>query len=165
VADHRLLNTTLTFPIAWHNSKLDGVTGRVSTVNMKGFQAYWTFGHTRARYYPPEDGGLIPQGAPKPARAKKPAAGPHGAPKTNKILDLLKRRDGVTLTELANVTEADIDGKNLEDCTPVQLVDVDGDGQIDFVLVGDGYKNHWYEVFSLEQGTWKMIFSGLGYWL
>jgi hypothetical protein len=58
-----LLNTTITFPIAWHNSKLDGVTGRVSTTNLKGFQAYWTFGHTRARYFPPEDGGLIPQGA------------------------------------------------------------------------------------------------------
>ena len=56
--------TTITFPIVWHNSKLDGVTGRVSTTNMKGFQAYWTFGHTRARYYPPENGGLIPQGAP-----------------------------------------------------------------------------------------------------
>ncbi len=59
-----LLNTTITFPIAWHNSKLDGVTGRVSTTNLKGFQAYWTFGHTRARYFPPEDGGLIPQGSP-----------------------------------------------------------------------------------------------------
>ena len=52
-----LLNTTITFPIAWHNSKLDGVTGRVSTTNLKGFQAYWTFGHTRARYFPPENGG------------------------------------------------------------------------------------------------------------
>jgi len=58
-----LLNTTITFPIAWHNSKNDGVTGRFSTINMRGFIAYWTFGHTRARYYPPEDGGLIPQGA------------------------------------------------------------------------------------------------------
>lgn len=56
--------TTITFPIVWHNSKLDGVTGRVSTTNLKGFQAYWTFGHTRARYFPPEDGGLIFQGAP-----------------------------------------------------------------------------------------------------
>ena len=56
--------TTITFPIVWHNSKLDGITGRVSTTNMKGFQAYWTFGHNRARYYPPEDGGLIFQGAP-----------------------------------------------------------------------------------------------------
>src|ERR1700682_3651858 len=59
-----LLNTTITFPIEWHNSKLDGVTGRVSTTNLKGFQAYWTFGHTRARYFPPETGGLVPQGAP-----------------------------------------------------------------------------------------------------
>ena len=59
-----LLNTTLTFPISWHNSKLDGVTGRLSTTNMHGFQAYWTFGHTRARYFPPEVGGLISQGAP-----------------------------------------------------------------------------------------------------
>jgi hypothetical protein len=59
-----LLNTTLTFPISWHNSKLDGVTGRLSTTNMHGFQAYWTFGHTRARYFPPEVGGLVSQGAP-----------------------------------------------------------------------------------------------------
>lgn len=59
-----LLNTTITFPIAWHNSKLDGVTGRLSTTSIHGFQAYWTFGHTRARYFPPETGGLVPQGAP-----------------------------------------------------------------------------------------------------
>ena len=57
-----LPNTTITFPISWHNSKLDGVTGRVSTTNLHGFQAYWTFGHTRARYFFPETGGLISQG-------------------------------------------------------------------------------------------------------
>jgi hypothetical protein len=59
-----LLNTTITFPISWHNSKLDGVTGRVSTTNLHGFQAYWIFGHTRARYFFPEVGGLISQGTP-----------------------------------------------------------------------------------------------------
>jgi len=58
-----LLNTTITFPIAWHNSKLDGVTGRLSSIDLHGFQAFWTFGHTRARYFPPETGGLVPQGA------------------------------------------------------------------------------------------------------
>jgi hypothetical protein len=58
-----LLNTTITFPIAWHNSKLDGITGRVSTTNIRRFQAYWTFGHTWARYFPPENGGLIFRGA------------------------------------------------------------------------------------------------------
>jgi hypothetical protein len=57
-----LFNTPITFPIAWHNSKLDGVTARLSTVNLHGFQGYLTLGHTRARYFPPEVGGLIPLG-------------------------------------------------------------------------------------------------------
>ncbi len=55
-----LLNTTITFPIAWHNSKVDGVTGRVSTTNIHGFQAYYSFGHTQARYFPPQNGGVLP---------------------------------------------------------------------------------------------------------
>ncbi len=59
-----LLNTTISFPISWRNSKLDGFTGKVSTTNLKGFQAYWTFGHTRARFFFPENGGLIFQGTP-----------------------------------------------------------------------------------------------------
>jgi hypothetical protein len=54
-----LQNTTITFPIAWNRSKLDGVSGRVSTTNLHGFVAYWTFGHTRARYFPPQSGGLL----------------------------------------------------------------------------------------------------------
>jgi len=54
-----LFNTPITFPISWRKSKLDGVSGRVSTTNLKGFQAYLTFGHTRARFFGPETGGLI----------------------------------------------------------------------------------------------------------
>jgi hypothetical protein len=57
-----LFNTPIAFPVAWHNSKLDGVTARLSTVNLHGFQGYMTLGHTRARYFPPETGGLIPLG-------------------------------------------------------------------------------------------------------
>ena len=57
-----LFNTPITFPISWHNSKLDGVTARVSTIDIHGFRAYLTLGHTRARYFPPEVGGLIPLG-------------------------------------------------------------------------------------------------------
>ena len=54
-----LQNTTITFPIAWNKSKLDGVTGRLTTTDIHGFVAYWTFGHTRARYFPPQSGGLL----------------------------------------------------------------------------------------------------------
>jgi hypothetical protein len=57
-----LFNTPITFPISWNNSKVDGVSGRVSTVNLHGFQAYMTLGHTRARYFPPETGGLVALG-------------------------------------------------------------------------------------------------------
>ena len=57
-----LFFTPISFPIAWHNSKVDGLTGRLSTTNFHGLQAYMTFGHTRARYFPPETGGLIFQG-------------------------------------------------------------------------------------------------------
>jgi Carboxypeptidase regulatory-like domain/TonB dependent receptor len=57
-----LFNTPITFPISWNNSKVDGVSGRVSTINLHGFQAYMTLGHTRARYFPPEAGGLVALG-------------------------------------------------------------------------------------------------------
>ncbi len=54
-----LQNSTITFPIAWRKSKLDGVTGRVSSTNIHGFVGSWTVGHTRARFFPPQTGGLL----------------------------------------------------------------------------------------------------------
>jgi hypothetical protein len=54
-----LFNTPVAFPISWRQSKLDGFDGRIATTNIKGFQAQLTFGHTRARFFGPETGGLI----------------------------------------------------------------------------------------------------------
>ena len=54
-----LFNTPIAFPIEWRQSKIDGVSARVSTSNLHGFQAYTTLGHTRARFFGPETGGLI----------------------------------------------------------------------------------------------------------
>ncbi len=54
-----LFNAPITFPIAWRQSRIDGFSVRLSTPNLKGFQAYTTMGHTRARYFGPETGGLI----------------------------------------------------------------------------------------------------------
>jgi hypothetical protein len=47
-----ILNTPITFPVAWQKSKLDGVSLRVSSINIGGFQWYTTIGHNRARYFP-----------------------------------------------------------------------------------------------------------------
>ena len=54
-----VLDTPIAFPIAWRKSKLDGVAVRIGTPNLRGFQWYTTMGHTRARYFPTETGGLI----------------------------------------------------------------------------------------------------------
>jgi len=54
-----LLDTPLVFPISWNKSKIDGVDGRISLTPTHGFSGFMSFGHTRARYFPPETGGLI----------------------------------------------------------------------------------------------------------
>jgi hypothetical protein len=54
-----LFDTPISFPIEWRKSKLDGVAVRLSTPSLHGFQWYTTMGHTRARFFGPEVGGLI----------------------------------------------------------------------------------------------------------
>lgn len=54
-----ILNTPITFPISWSKSKIDGVSARVNLTNYKGLTAFFVAGHTRARYFPPETGGLF----------------------------------------------------------------------------------------------------------
>jgi hypothetical protein len=54
-----LLNTPIAFPISWRKSKIDGVSARFSVPETHGFSAFMTLGHTRARFFGPEAGGLI----------------------------------------------------------------------------------------------------------
>jgi len=54
-----LFNTPITFPIEWRKSKVDGVSVRLNLANTHGFSAYTVLGHTRARFFGPEIGGLI----------------------------------------------------------------------------------------------------------
>jgi hypothetical protein len=54
-----VLNTPIAFPISWDRSKIDGVSVRLNLANYRGFSAFFTAGHTRARYSPPETGGLF----------------------------------------------------------------------------------------------------------
>jgi hypothetical protein len=54
-----LFNTPLAFPIEWRKSKIDGVGVRVNLTKTRGFSAYAVMGHSRARFFGPENGGLI----------------------------------------------------------------------------------------------------------
>jgi hypothetical protein len=54
-----LFSSPIAFPIQWRKSKIDGVSARVTLTDIRGFTAYTVLGHTRARFFGPEDGGLI----------------------------------------------------------------------------------------------------------
>ncbi len=54
-----LFSTPVHFPISWRKSKIDGLSLRLSTTNIHGVQALTTLGHSRARFFGPEVGGLI----------------------------------------------------------------------------------------------------------
>jgi hypothetical protein len=48
---------------------------------------------------------------------------------------------------------------------PMGIADVDGDGQLEIILEGDAYQDHWLEVDKIQAGSSRKIFSGLGYYL
>ncbi len=54
-----LFSTPITFPIGWKQSKLDGVTARFSTIDIHGLRVDATMGHANARFFGPENGGII----------------------------------------------------------------------------------------------------------
>jgi hypothetical protein len=54
-----LFNTSVTFPISWEKSKVDGAALKINLTNYKGLSAFMVAGHTRARFFPPESGGLF----------------------------------------------------------------------------------------------------------
>lgn len=48
---------------------------------------------------------------------------------------------------------------------PMGIADVDGDGQLEIILEGDTYEDHWFEVDKMQGSSFKKIYSGLGYYL
>ena len=54
-----LMTTALVFPIEWRKSKMDGFSIKLTMAETKGFSLFSTLGHTRARIFGPEVGGVI----------------------------------------------------------------------------------------------------------
>jgi hypothetical protein len=61
--------------------------------------------------------------------------------------------------------KVDADKNTVTTWSPIDLADADGDGHIDIILEGDAYEDHWLEVESVQDGSPRTIFSGLGYYL
>jgi hypothetical protein len=54
-----LFSTPVTVPIGWRQSKLDGISARISSAEVRGWRIYATMGHANARFFGPETGGIV----------------------------------------------------------------------------------------------------------
>jgi Carboxypeptidase regulatory-like domain len=54
-----LFDTPIVFPISWDHSDISSISGRVDLVEIHGFRAFTVFGHNVARFFNPENGGLL----------------------------------------------------------------------------------------------------------
>jgi hypothetical protein len=54
-----LLETPLIFPTSWRKSKIDGAAVRIVFPEYRGFTAFSSLGHVRARFFGPETGGIL----------------------------------------------------------------------------------------------------------
>jgi hypothetical protein len=71
----------------------------------------------------------------------------------------------VTVLRELPLKKTDYDAPDVTQWDLLDLADTRGDGEVDVILVGDAYEDHWLEVISFHNGSAKTIFSGLGYYL
>jgi hypothetical protein len=71
----------------------------------------------------------------------------------------------LTVLRKLPLKKTDVDVPNVTDWTPLDIADTRGDGEVEAILVGDAYEDHWLEVISVRNGSATTIFSGLGYYL
>jgi len=62
-----LFETPLIFPTSWRRSKIDGVAVRVVFPEYRGWSAFSSLAHLRARFFGPETGGILFEATPSNA--------------------------------------------------------------------------------------------------
>lgn len=81
------------------------------------------------------------------------------------VIAVIDRNSRVTVLRELPLKKTDIDVPEVTDWSLLDIADTRGDGEMDVILAGDAYEDHWIEVISIKNGTVKTIFSGLGYYL
>jgi len=81
------------------------------------------------------------------------------------VVAVVDQEANVTVLRKLPLKKTDVDVPDVTQWTLVDVADTRGGGQMDVVLVGDAYENHWLEVISVHNGSPETIFSGLGYYL
>jgi hypothetical protein len=82
-----------------------------------------------------------------------------------RVLALVDQDGNLHMLRKLAFRKTDADVPNVTTWFPIDIADVDGDGQLEIVLGGDAYEDHWLEVVGIQNGSFKTIFSGLGYYL
>jgi hypothetical protein len=82
---------------------------------------------------------------------------------TCQVITASKQDGQVHLLRKVPFQKTDADGKTVTTWTALDIAEVNG--QQEFILEGDAYENHWLEVVGMQDGAFKTIFSGLGYYL
>jgi hypothetical protein len=81
------------------------------------------------------------------------------------VIVTIDQNSHVTVLRELPFQKTDIDIPQVTEWSLVDLADVNGDGQVEIILEGDAYENHWLEVVSLQNESPQTFFSGLGYYL
>jgi hypothetical protein len=81
------------------------------------------------------------------------------------VIVLIDKDSHVAVLRKLPFQKTDIDVPRVTQWSVIDVADVEGTGQLDIVLEGDAYEDHWLEVISLSSGSPQTVFSGLGYYL
>jgi len=79
------------------------------------------------------------------------------------LIALVDKGSNILVLRKQPFQKTDADVPAVTQWSLIDLVDVDG--QVDVILEGDAYEDHWLEVVSMHDGDPETIFSGLGYYL
>jgi len=81
------------------------------------------------------------------------------------VIVIIDQSTRVHVLRKVRFQKTDADKSLVTTWSPIDLADINGDGQLDVILEGDAYENHWFEVDTVNEGTSHTVFSGLGYYL
>jgi hypothetical protein len=72
----------------------------------------------------------------------------------------------ISIVREVRYQKTDVDVPRVTTWSPVDIADVNGDGELEVVLEGDAYEDHWLEVVAVKSDlSTKLLYSGLGYYL
>jgi hypothetical protein len=81
------------------------------------------------------------------------------------LIAIIDKNSQVSVLRKVPFQKTDADKNTVTTWSALDLADVNADGQIEVILEGDAYEDHWIEVVGMKDGSFKTIFSGLGYYL